>query len=136
MKQSIKGALLSGVAYPGLGQMFLGYIFSGAAFIGLTTIGLGIIVYRLAKRIYSIIDQILPTSTKDALDFRKIIDLFDQSTYQSWDVDFICLIVVVLCWLTSTVHAYFLGKRLDRQKGQKTQLGIRNEDRGQKTEDR
>jgi len=117
MKQSIKGALLSGMAYPGLGQMFLGYILSGAAFIGLTTIGLGIIVYRLAKRIYSIIDQILPMITKDALDFRKIIDLSSQSTYPSWDADFISLIVIVLCWLTSAVHAYFLGKRLDRQQG-------------------
>lgn len=117
MKQSIKGTLLSGLAYPGLGQLFMGYIFSGAAFIGLTTIGLGIIVYRLAKRIYLIIDQILPMFAKDAVDFRKVIDLFNQSTYSNWDVELISTIVVVICWLTSIVHAYFLGKHLDRQAG-------------------
>ena len=117
MKQSIKGAILSAIVYPGLGQLFLGYIFSGAAFIGLTTIGLGVIVYRLTKRLYLMIDEILPMFAKDAVDFRKIIDLFNQNTYPHWDVELISLIVVVMCWLTSIIHAYFLGKRLDRQEG-------------------
>jgi hypothetical protein len=39
MKNSTKGMLLSGLIYPGLGQLILGHVFSGIIFVLLATIG-------------------------------------------------------------------------------------------------
>ena len=117
MKQSIKGALLSGLVYPGSGQLILGRIFAGVTFVILTTIGFGVLIYRIAKRVHRILDQVLPMLAKDDLDFSKIIDSMDQSPYSSWDVELISSVLVVICWVCAAVHAYFVGKRIDNQEG-------------------
>jgi TM2 domain-containing membrane protein YozV len=46
MKKSIKGVLLSGLVYPGLGQFILGHITTGIIFILLTTAGFFIFICR------------------------------------------------------------------------------------------
>ncbi|UCG05809.1 MAG: hypothetical protein JSV83_18145 [Desulfobacterales bacterium] len=115
MRQAIKAALLSGLVYPGSGQLILGHIFSGVSFIGLITVGFGILIYRIARRVCLIIDQVLPMLAKDAVDFKKIIASMDQAAYSSWDVELISIILVVSCWIAATLHAYFVGKRLDQQ---------------------
>ena len=53
---------------------------------------------------------------KDDLDFSKIIDSMDQSRYSSWDVEFTSFVLVVICWVAAAVHAYVVGKRIDREK--------------------
>lgn len=117
MKQSIKGALLSGLVYPGSGQLILGRIFAGGMFIVLSTVGIGVLLYRIAKRLYQILDQVLPLLAKDELDFSKLIDSMDRSAYSSWDVEFISFILFVICWFGSAVHAYVVGKRIDNREG-------------------
>ena len=113
MKPSTKGAFLSGLVYPGAGQMYLGRIFSGLACISLVTIGLGVFIYRVAKRIYFAIDPAIPMWENNTLSFQKFIKLIDQAEYANWNLELICLGVVVFCWIASVVHAYFLGKHLD-----------------------
>ena len=117
MKPSIKGALLSGLVYPGSGQLILGRIFAGGTFIVLTTIGFGVLIYRIAKRLYLILDQVLPMLAEDDMDFSKIIDSMDQSPYASWDVELISIILVVICWVSAVIHAYVVGKRIDNREG-------------------
>ena len=117
MKQSIKGALLSGLVYPGSGQLILGRILAGGTFIVLTTIGFGVLIYRIAKRLYLILDRVLPMLVRDDLDFSKLIDSMDQSTYSSWDVELVSFILVVICWVAAAVHAYVVGKQIDNQEG-------------------
>ena len=113
MKASIKGALLSGLVYPGSGQLILGRIFSGGTFIVLTTIGFAVLIYRIARRLYLIIDQVLPMLAGDDIDFSKIIDSMDQAPYSSWNVEMISFVLVIICWLFAAVHAYIVGKRID-----------------------
>jgi hypothetical protein len=117
MKPSIKGALLSGLVYPGSGQLILGRIFAGGTFIVLTTIGFGVLIYRIAERLFRILDQVLPMLAEDDLDFSKIIDSMDQSSYSSWDVELISFVWVVICWVSAAVHAYVAGKRIDNREG-------------------
>lgn len=117
MKQSIKGALLSGLVYPGSGQLILGRIFAGGMFIVLSTIGMGVLLYRIAKRLYQILDQVLPMLAQDDLDFSKLIDSMDQSAYSSWDVEFISFFLFVICWVAAAIHAYVVGKRIDNREG-------------------
>ena len=60
MKNSTKGMLLSGLIYPGLGQLIFGYVFSGIILILLATTGFIILLYRIMQRTWRVIDQILP----------------------------------------------------------------------------
>ena len=114
MKESIKGALLSALVYPGLGQLILGAKFKGISFAVLTTAGLLVIIYRMTIRIYRALDLILPALTGNFGDLPKILTILDQSTYPDWSGEIISLIVVVICWGASIIHAYWLGCRLDR----------------------
>ena len=114
MKESTKGALLSALVYPGLGQLLLGARFSGVLFAVLTTTGLLIFIYRLTIRISRAMDQILPALTGNLGDLRKIFAIIDQSTYSDWSGEIISLMVVVICWGASIIHAYWVGCRLDR----------------------
>jgi TM2 domain-containing membrane protein YozV len=117
MKHSIKGALLSALVYPGSGQLILGRIFTGVTLVILTTIGLGVLIYRIARRLYRILDQVLPMLAEDDLDFSIIIDSMDQSRYSSWNVELISFVFVVICWICAAVHAYVVGKRIENQEG-------------------
>jgi hypothetical protein len=113
MKRSTKGVLLSGLVYPGLGQWSLGRVYLGAAIMVLTTAGMGIIIYRIVKRVYLAIDQILPLMAKGTLDFDMIMEAIGHTSFSSWDVETISVVVVIGCWAVSIVHAYFLGRKLD-----------------------
>jgi len=114
MRQSIKGSLLSGLVYPGTGQLALGCIYCGAIFLFLTTTGLVVLIYRIAKRIYLILDQLMPMLARDGLDFRKIVELSGQTSYPTWNIEVISLTVVLCCWMISIFHAYYFGKKQDK----------------------
>ena len=114
MKESTKGALLSALVYPGLGQLVLGAKVSGVFFAVLTTTGLLLILYRITIRVYRALDQILPELTGRFGDLRNVLALVDQSTYPGWTVEIISLILVFVCWGASILHAYWVGSRLDR----------------------
>ena len=111
MKKATKGAYLSGLVYPGTGQLFFGRLLSGLAFISLTTIALGVLIYRIAKRIYRVFDPVLEKLVNKSLTFQEFKELLNQSGYSGWDLELTSLIVVVFCWTVSIIHAYYLGKR-------------------------
>ena len=114
MKESTKGALLSALVYPGLGQLVLGSKITGVGFAIITSAGLLVIIYRITKRIYQSMDLILPMLTGKIGDIRKVLDLINQSTYPDWSGELISLTVIVICWLAAIMHAYWVGCRLDR----------------------
>lgn len=118
MKQATKGAFLSGLVYPGTGQLYLGRMFSGLACMSLVTIGLGVLIYRIGMRIYLSMEQMLQMRANNILNYQKLIDLLNHAGYTSWDVELISFIVVVCCWIASIVHAYYLGKNADRLEDQ------------------
>lgn len=111
MKQATKGACLSGLVYPGTGQLFFGRILTGLAFISLTTIGLGVLIYRIAKRIYLVFDPVLEMLLNKSLTFQEFKELLSQTGYSGWGLELTSLIVVVACWSVSIIHAYYLGNR-------------------------
>ena len=117
MKQSIKGALWSGLVYPGLGQLILGPRRIGLAFIALTTTGLAAIIYRIAQQVSSAMEKIVPAMERGTLDIDSLIELSRQSsnTGGSW-IETASLILIAGCWTISLVHAYLYGKKMDRLK--------------------
>jgi hypothetical protein len=114
MKQSTKGVFLSGLCYPGTGQIFFGRIYLGLGIITVSTIALAVLIYRITIRIYRSIDPLVEILTTKSLTFQKIKILFSQTGYTDWDLELISLIVFVFGWVASSVHAYYLGKNSSR----------------------
>ena len=114
MKESTKGALLSFLIYPGLGQLVLGFKSSGVLFAVLSTTGLLVIIYRFTLRIFHAIDPILSSLANNTLSLSKIIEIVNESSYDSWRVESISLVFLVLCWIAAGVHAHLAGGRIDR----------------------
>lgn len=115
MKASTKGVFLSALVYPGLGQLVLGTIATGAVFIILTTAGLLVIIYRLTKRLYDAIDQILPMFVNGSPDIDRLVEIVSRSSYDNWRLEGICLLLVLCCWIVSIVHAVVIGQSIDRR---------------------
>jgi hypothetical protein len=116
MRQSTKGILLSGLIYPGAGQFALDRFYAGTAFLVLTTIGLVVLIFRIAKRIYLVLDQLMPMLANDGFDFHRIVELSSQTSYPTWSVEILSLALVLCCWMISIFHAYLLGKKQDKSK--------------------
>ena len=117
MKESTKGVLLSVLVYPGLGQLVLGAKLSGGLFAVLSTAAFLVIIYRFTMRILHAIDPILSSLSSNALSFRKVIDLINQSSYDSWRVETVSLIFLLSCWIAAGAHAYFVGRMIDPETG-------------------
>ena len=114
MKESTKGVLLSALVYPGLGQLVLGSRLSGVLFAALSTAALLVIIYRFTIRIFHAIDPVLSSLANNTLSLSKIIEIVNQSSYDSWRVESLSLIFLVSCWIAAGVHAYFAGQRIDK----------------------
>lgn len=107
--------LLSGLVYPGLGQLVLGRIAAGVIFILLTTVGFIVFVYRIIQRAARAVDQILAMLANDELDFSILIDRLHQDAASGWRVESVTLIGIACCWLLAIGHAYYNGKKIDQQ---------------------
>ncbi|UCD78843.1 MAG: hypothetical protein JSW26_26145 [Desulfobacterales bacterium] len=116
MKASTKAVFLSALVYPGSGQFALGAVYSGAFFAIITTGGLLVFLFRLTKRIYLAVDQILPELANYRLNLTEFIDIISHSGYDSWHIDGISLVIILCCWVGSAVHAFWLGRGVDRRR--------------------
>jgi hypothetical protein len=117
MKESTKGALLSFLVYPGLGQLVLGFKSSGVFFAVLATFCLLVIVYRLTMRIYQALDPMISLLANNSLSLSKTIEILNQSSYSSWRVEGLSLAFLMFCWIAAGLHAVLAGGRIDRKKG-------------------
>lgn len=114
MKESTKGALLSLLVYPGVGQLALGSRISGVLFAVLTTAGLLVIIFRITVRIFHALDPILSSLADNSLIWSKFIEIVSRSPYDSWQVEGISLVFLLLCWIAGGLHAYLAGQRIDK----------------------
>ena len=105
--------LLSGLVYPGLGQLLAGLKPSGLIFVLGTSVGLIVLFYRLMQRAYRLMEQAIPRLADEALDLQTLKDLVERCSAGGWGVEVICLIGITGCWLLAIVHAYFVGKKID-----------------------
>jgi hypothetical protein len=113
MKASTRGLLLSGLVYPGAGQLALGHKASGIGFILGTTAGLIALVYQLMRRLFQVVDQAWPELVNNSLDLQALNDLIARSASDGWGTEIICLIAIAAFWLAAVAHAVLIGKRID-----------------------
>jgi hypothetical protein len=112
MTNSLKGALLSGLVLPGLGQVSLKHYKRGAVLMLTVLISLSVIVAKAAQLALTILEKL--EIEGGAISVSAIAQAVTQasSPSDSLTVNFFTLLII-LCWVIGVVDAYRIGKKLD-----------------------
>jgi hypothetical protein len=112
MNNSLKGACLSGLAYPGLGQIVQRHYMRGIALISIVSACLIVILLNASRKINTILANIESTNT--GLDITTIIkEVHTFSTERDYLIMKISSALIVCCWAIGIVDSYMSGKRID-----------------------
>ena len=110
MQQSVKAALLSGMIFPGIGQISLGYKKRGWSIILVNCILFYLIISKVIQQATSIVEKMQQDGL--ALDIESIskqtselVGFSDNSSLNT------LLILLILGWLISIIDAYILGTK-------------------------
>lgn len=113
MKQSLKGALLSGLVFPGLGQVALGAKKRGWWLILTAILSFVVIVVSAVQKALAVIEKL--AAEGKPLDVQSIIEVAASASTTPGSVMFnLFFLILIFCWLFSIVDAYRIGGRMDR----------------------
>lgn len=116
MSNALKGALLSGLVLPGLGQIVLKQYRRGMVIMLVVIASLSVIVAETVQQALAILEQI--ELQGDAIDMTAISNAAALESVQSGDVMLNFLVwFLIVCWVAGTIDAYRIGKRKDMQRG-------------------
>jgi hypothetical protein len=108
MKTAAKAALLSGLVFPGLGQLYLKRYWRGTIIMLLALTGFGFIIGTATM---SALDTLEKMQSQGAVDIGAVSDLAVSATASSSLFYNILLLLVACCWLFSTIDAYIIGRK-------------------------
>jgi hypothetical protein len=112
MKNSWKGALLSGLVFPGLGQIILRHYKRGFALMLAVSISLLVIVVKATRLAFAILEKI--ESEGGAIDISTISNVASQALTPSESLIYnLLLLWIAFCWIVGVIDAYRLGKKKD-----------------------
>ncbi len=113
MKQSTKAALLSGLIFPGTGQIHLKRFRRGIIIMIFAFSGIGMMVWMVTLRTLAVFERI--HNQLNHVDMAAITNtaLISSAEYTSIYYTPV-LLFLVCCWLFSVLDAYMIGKRMDR----------------------
>ena len=103
MKKTARAALLSGLVFPGLGQISLKRYMRGAAFMLLTAGGLTLLVFKAVRDALSILNRMEIQGA--VIDFQTLLNLAVESSTSLSGSYRIPLLLIVGCWLISIIDA-------------------------------
>lgn len=111
MKNSLKGALLSGLIFPGLGQFWLRRRIWGTVLL-LSTLGtLTAICLKLTERAYRLVEQ--AEAEGGQVDLVAVAKAVRAASYADPQVR-ISWLVFLAVWFAGVLHAFWEGMKLDR----------------------
>jgi len=112
MKNSIKGALLSGLVFPGLGQVVLKQYRRGFYLIFTVSASLMMIVVKAVQHALTILEKFRLEGM--VMDIETITEAAIQATSATDSLIYnIGFLLIVICWIFGIVDAYKIGKRKD-----------------------
>jgi hypothetical protein len=112
MKNSVKGALLSGLVFPGLGQVNLKHYKSGIALMLITSVSIVLIIVKAVQQAFIILHTI--ELEGGVINGSTIVNAATQASSTSSGLIFkIVFLVIILCWIIGFVDAYRIGKKKD-----------------------
>ena len=114
MNNSLKGALLSGLIFPGLGQVVLKHYKRGAALMFVVTAALLAILIIAVQQASTILEKI--DSEGGAIDIDMIANAASQaSTTSASHILKLLLWLLIFSWVIGVVDAYRIGSKKDIQ---------------------
>ena len=114
MTNSLKAALLSGLVFPGLGQIFLKHYKRAAVIIVGTLAGMALIIVEAVQLGLAIMEKIM--SEGGAIDMETISAAATQAVTSLFTFN-LGFLLIILFWSIGTVDAYRLGKKKDIEEG-------------------
>ncbi|MBU4260507.1 MAG: hypothetical protein KKC76_01320 [Proteobacteria bacterium] len=112
MKNSLKGALLSGLVLPGLGQVFFRLYLRGIALMLVICASLSVMAALILAKALPILEKI--EAAGGEIDIKMINTAVNQAATNSDSLLFNGLLLLVLiCWVLAVVDAYRIGRKMD-----------------------
>lgn len=112
MNNSIKAALLSGLGFPGLGQIYLKHYKRAVVIIVAVVVSMAVVIMEAVRLALTIIDKI--KSEGGAISMDIISDAATQAYTTSSSLTItLGFLSIILCWIIGTVDAYRIGKKKD-----------------------
>ena len=112
MNNSLKGAFLSGLIFPGLGQVLLKHYKRGAVIMFTVLASLSVVIAKAAQHGLSILEKIESEGGAISMSSLSNMATTESSASGSLTIKFI-MIFVILCWIFSVFDAYRIGKKKD-----------------------
>ena len=126
MNNSLKGAFLSGLIFPGLGQIVLKHYKRGAVIMLTVLVSASVVVVKAVQHALAILEKI--ESDGGAISMSTISNAATQASTTSGSLTFnLLLLLVILCWIIGVVDAYRIGKKKDIEEGSTTQASNGND---------
>ena len=112
MSNSIKAALLSGLVFPGIGQVVLKRYRRGVVLMLIVLACLFIVVAKAVQQAFSVLKQI--ELAGGTINVDAILNVATQSSTNSDSIVFnSILLLIIVCWILGVVDAYRIGKKRD-----------------------
>ncbi|MFQ5714777.1 MAG: hypothetical protein ACE5GU_12175 [Candidatus Scalinduaceae bacterium] len=126
MKNSLKGAFLSGLIFPGLGQIILKHYKRGAIIMLTVLVSMSVFIVKTVQHALDILEKI--ESQGGAISMSTISNAATQVSTTSGNLTFnLVLLLVILCWIIGIVDAYRIGKIKDIEEGSASQASNGND---------
>jgi hypothetical protein len=112
MRHSKKGAMLSGLVFPGAGQIAQKRYVRGMFFVLAVLVAAGAMVVAAVRQASVILDQVM--SSGGDIDLAAITDAAMQVSGKTGSSVYgIALLAILVAWIVSVVDAYLTGRRMD-----------------------
>jgi len=112
MDKSLKGALLSGLIFPGLGQVVLKHYKRGAVIMLTVLVSLSVIVVKAVQHALAILEKI--ELEGGAISMSTISNTVTQASTNSGNPTFnLLFLLIITCWIIGIVDAYRIGRKKD-----------------------
>lgn len=112
MSNALKGALLSGLVLPGLGQIVLKKYRRGLAFVTAVSVGMALLMVKVYQTAMAIVEKAGPAA--DSMDLNRMVTSTNQAVAEAGTLGYqLALALIVIAWVFGAVDAYFVGRKLD-----------------------
>ncbi len=112
MNNALKGALFSGVIFPGLGQVILKHYKRGIVLMFTVFASLMVIVLKAVQYATTVLEKL--ESEGVVIDIQTITDAATQASSASDSLIYkLGSLLIVICWIFGIVDAYRIGKKMD-----------------------
>jgi TM2 domain-containing membrane protein YozV len=118
MRKSLKGALLSGLVFPGYGQFVMKHYIRGIALMLMCLTGLVLIGVKVRQQISIVFEKI--EYGDGAIDMSEILNAVNLADTTSGNVIYrFASLLLLFCWIIGIIDAYRIGRKKDLKEQQK-----------------